>query len=673
MSDDPPTTPEQRPVERPVAAVVVETPLAHLDRVFEYAVPADLADAAVPGARVRVRFAGRDLDGFVVERRAEAEHAGRLTPLRRVVSPEPVLTAEVLRLCRAVASRYAGTLSDVLRLAVPKRHATAERALALEPPAREPVSAPPSGPWDDYPAGAAWLRRVAAGQAPAAAWSALPTRGPGRDWPAAFAVAAATALSAGRGAVLVVPDHRDVERLDRALRELLGPDRHVRLTADQGPQARYTAWLKVLRGHARVAIGTRAAAFAPVRDLGLVAWWDDGDDLLSEPRAPYHHAGVVLGLRAAQSGAALLAGGFVRSLRTQLEVEAGRLVPVEAEPATVRAAAPAVAVAGEGLDEERDGAAARAHLPSRAWRVAKDALREGPVLVQVPRRGYLPALRCAECRAPVRCERCRGPVALGSSSATPSCRWCGLALAAGQFECRSCGSRRVRSSVVGARRTAEEVGRAFPGVPVHTSGSGEVLPSVGPEPALVIATPGAEPTAERGYCAVLLLDAWASLDLPVLDAPLESLRRWAAAAALVRPGRSVVLCGVPDAVALPPVEAAVRWDPAWLAERELAERRELDLPPAVRMAQLTGSRHALAGAIEQLDLPAGAQLLGPMPLPDPGRAVDGAGAADRHALVRIDLRRQAELTRALVALKATRSARKEPDVVGVRVDPLDSW
>ena len=607
---------EQRPAHGPVAAVVVETPLAHLDRVFEYAVPDELSADAVPGARVKVRFAGRDLDGFVVARRERPEHDGRLTALRRVVSPEPVLTPEVLALCRAVASRYAGTLSDVLRLAVPRRHATAERNL---PPAPEPpadLAVPEPGAWAAYPVGPAWLRRVAAGEGPAAAWTALPGRRPAEDWPAAMAVAAATALASGRGSVLVVPDHRDVDRLDAALTDALGKGRHVRLTADQGPQARYTAWLKVLRGHVQVVIGTRAAAFAPVRDLGLVAWWDDGDDLLAEPRAPYHHTGVVLGLRAAATGSALLAGGFGRSLRVQVGVEAGSLVPVEADPATVRAAVARVTIAGEGLDEERDGPAARAHLPSRAWRVAKDALVDGPVLVQVPRRGYQPSLTCAECRTPVHCARCRGPVSVAAAGRPPACRWCGLAVT-GPFECAHCGSPRLRSAVTGARRTAEEIGRAFPGRPVHTSGSGEVLAGVGGEPALVIATPGAEPVAEGGYSAVLLLDAWASLDLPVLDAPVEAVRRWLAGAALAAPGRAVVLCGAPEAVALPAVEALVRWDPAWLASRELAERAELGLPPALRVAQLTGSRRGLEGALRQLehlDLPPAAQVLGPVPL-----------------------------------------------------------
>src|SRR3954468_14791049 len=102
----------------PVAQVLVDVPLPHLDRPFEYTVPEPMADAAVPGARVRVRFAGQERDGFVLARAAEAEHAGRLAPLRRVVSPEPVLSPQLQRLCRAVSDRWAGTLPDVLRLAV---------------------------------------------------------------------------------------------------------------------------------------------------------------------------------------------------------------------------------------------------------------------------------------------------------------------------------------------------------------------------------------------------------------------------------------------------------------------------------------------------------------------------------------------------------------------------
>jgi primosomal protein N' (replication factor Y) len=156
-----------------------------------------------------------------------------------------------------------------------------------------------------------------------------------------------------------------------------------------------------------------------------------------------------------------------------------------------------------------------------------------------------------------------------------------------------------------------------------------------------------------------------------------------AAASLVREGRTVVLAGVPEAIALPAVEALVRWDPGWLAARELADRRELGLPPAARVAELTGSRRALEEALTQLDLPPSAQVLGPLPLPVPGgepRPAAGARAAtpaarrpDHRVLVRAPLADTSALTSSLVALKAYRSARKEAEVVTVRVDPIDMW
>ena len=684
----------------PVAQVIVDSGLAHLDHPFDYLVPAQLSTSAVVGARVRVPFAGRDLDGFVVGRAAPA-HPGRLTEIRRVVSPEPVLTQELLGLCRAVARMYAGSLGDVLRLAVPKRHAAAERALPLHPehpPGSVPDPGP--GPWAAYPAGPAYLRRVAAGEAPAAAWLALPGRPAELDWPMALATAAAAALAGGRGALLVVPDHRDVERVDTQLTALLGRGQHVRLTADQGPQARYTAWLKLLRGHARCVVGTRAAAFAPVRDLGLVAWWDDGDDLFEEPRAPYPQVRDVLALRSSSARAAMLTGGFARSVAVQRWVESGRVQPLDG-PTGRRGPAARVVVAGEDHTPGRDGAAARARLAPQAWQLAQQALAHGPVLVQVPRRGYVPSLTCHSCRSPIRCPACHGPLALPGLRRRMQCHWCAGEFVVGQLHCPHCDDTRVRSAVVGAGRTAEELGRAFPSVSVLTSSAGTVLARVPAGPALVVATPGAEPVADGGYAAALLLDAWALLDRSELDASVEALRRWLTAAALVRPaaaGGVVVLAGTPDGPRLPAVEALARWDPAWLAARELTERRQLRLPPAAVLARIVGERRVVAGVVDAVLAELGAagageqgagwvesgevgavEHLGPILLPDKG---SGAGVGDLlgvggpagapepvvvQSVVRVPLSGAAELARAVRAARAGLSARKQAAGIQVRM------
>src|SRR5205814_6952673 len=190
----------------PVARMRVDVPLPHLDRPFDYLVPADLSGDAVPGVRVRIRFAGQLVDGYLLARASESEHAGRLSYLERVVSPEPVVDPDTLALARAVAQRYAGTLADVLRLAVPPRHARAE-AGAFDGAAGA-VTAPDPAAWATYPAGSAFLAALREARPARAVWTALP----GEDWPARLAEAVAATVSAGRGAVVTVADARDRDR-----------------------------------------------------------------------------------------------------------------------------------------------------------------------------------------------------------------------------------------------------------------------------------------------------------------------------------------------------------------------------------------------------------------------------------------------------------------------------
>jgi primosomal protein N' (replication factor Y) len=672
----------------PVARVAVDMSLPHLDRPFDYLVPPILDEAAVPGCRVRIRFAGQLVDGFLLERVEESDHGGRLSFLERVTSPEPVLAPEIAMLAREVADRYAGTLADVLRLAIPPRHARAEarEQRAPEPAPAEPgepgergkprnVTPPDPGPWAAYPAGPSFLAALAEGKAPRAVWTAMP----GPEWPRAVARAVQATLASGRGALVVVADGGDVARVDAALTEELsapaecGPQgdagaeaagprdpRHVALTAELGPAERYRRWLKVRRGGVKAVVGTRAAMFAPVQDLGLVVLWDDGDDVHAEPHAPYPHAREVLALRAHRTQAGALIGGFTRTTDASQLIETGWAHPLVPDRQELRRAMPQIRQAGDDLEMARDQGARTARLPALAFRTARQALEHGPVLVQVPRRGYLPALACGRCRSPARCTECSGPLAMRSSHAVPYCRWCGRI--AGDWRCPECGHTQVRAIVIGAGRTAEELGRAFPGVNIRTSGRDGILAEVGPEKALVVATPGAEPVAGEGYAAALLLDGWVLLGRADLRANEEALRRWMNAAALVRAGGAVVMLAEGNP---PPVQALVRWDPVTMAERELAERRELGFPPVTRMASLTGTPTAVRELLAATRLPDGAEILGPVPAPERD------GDTQERALVRVARPAGLALAQALKAAQGVRSARKAAETVRVQLDPLE--
>ena len=652
----------------PVARVMVDSPLPHLDRPFDYLVTEAQHDQVSAGVRVRVRFAGKDVGGLVLERVAASEHAGRLTPLSRVVSDLPVLTDHTEWLVRAVADRYAGTFMDVARAAVPPRHARVEAEFVGRFVGRvvSEEERSPLGPvvavagWARYTGGEALLARLSVpgveSPRPRAVWTALPSD----DVPVRVAELVVATCAAGLGSVVVVPDARDVERFSKALVEVLGDVRVVRLTADLGPAARYRAFMRVLVGGALVVVGTRAAAFAPVRDLGLAVIWDDGDDLHSDLHAPYWHAREVLALRASESGAALVLGAHSRSVEAAQALQAGWAREVAAPRAMVRLAAPRVTGTDES-DLARDPAAQSARLPHRAFTTARKALESGPVLVQVPRRGYVPALACQRCRALARCAECTGPLQATSGHAVPSCRWCGRLGA--DHACAECGGRTLRAVTVGAGRTAEELGRAFPLVPVITSGRDGVVEVVSERPALVVCTPGAEPVALGGYAAALLLDARALLDRVDLRSDEEALRRWVNAASLVRPsaegGRVVILA---DA-AIPAVQALVRWDPAGFAEREWQERVTLRLPPPWRVVEVSGAPHDVQSFLDNLELPPSGKVLGPVP-------IDIRGEVRSRALISATHDEGAVLAAACKVTSSVRSASKTGGPVTVRFDPV---
>jgi primosomal protein N' (replication factor Y) len=195
---------------------------------------------------------------------------------------------------------------------------------------------------------------------------------------------------------------------------------------------------------------------------------------------------------------------------------------------------------------------------------------------------------------------------------------------------------------------------------VRTSSAERVLARVEATPALVVATPGAEPVASGGYAAVCLLDTWSPLLRPDLRAAEEAVRRLADAAALVRPaseGGRVFAVG--DA-GIPALQALVRWDPAGFADREINERQSAHLPPASVVATLTAAPEHLDEALPGLELPSVAEVLGPVPV----------GEESVRYVVRVPRAERGRLVSALRRMQGERSTRKLPHI-RVQVDPRD--
>lgn len=179
----------------------------------------------------------------------------------------------------------------------------------------------------------------------------------------------------------------------------------------------------------------------------------------------------------------------------------------------------------------------------------------------------------------------------------------------------------LRMASAGSERTADELGRAFPGTRVVVADGDHPVTQVDARPALVVSTRGAEPLALGGYRAVILLDGDRMLMADDLRIGESCLRWWSNAAALAAPGAPVHLVGVTGDVA----RALATWTQAAYARAELADRTPLRMPPAVRVAAVDGQRRAVDAALADLrravpELDAEA-VLGPVPRGEGVRAL----------------------------------------------------
>lgn len=675
-----PPSPDGWP-EDPVAKVLLETPVLHLDRPFDYLIPKELDVAAQPGVRVKVRFGHQQLFGWLIERTDTIDTTARLTTIKTVVSALPVLTSDILALARSTAHHYGSITADVLRAVIPRRVAGVERDIAQQV-ADHAVPGPPVFPQPDE----AQQDNTSKTQF---RWDllddaeniftpghqghyalTLPSAHGSWDSMQVLADAAHRLAAAHQNTLIVVPDHKHLSRLQRTLEQQVGKRNFGILSGEQGNTARYRAFLQILTGQHRIVIGTRSAIWAPLAALDAIFVWEPTSDHLIEPRTPYFHVHTVARQRATLQGARLVLASTSRSLEIQHLVTTGRVGQIGADRPTRNALAPRVVATSDSFHAERDPLAQIARIPHLAHRTAREALdgkhgAPGPVLVQVARAGFIPGLFCARCGESARCQHCTGPLGYTDRLAVQrheaTCRWCGIKER--HFACPTCHSRQLKAGARGVHRTADELGRAFPMTPIMSSSADHMLVTVGEQPAIVIATPGAEPVATNGYAAALLLDGDSQLQREGLNVPEHVLGHWMRAATLVRPasagGTVVVTAEYDDAVA-----ALVQMNPIAWATRQLADRQELGLPPVMRVAELRGPQHEVKKTMRNVPLPYQSEespWIGPVPVDD----------TTHRALLFFPDHVAAQVVSALKTTRAQLSARGETSSVRLRIDPTD--
>lgn len=545
--------------------VAVDIPKLELDRPFTYLLPEEHAPGT--GLVVSVPFHGRTVKGWVLGPAADVP--GRMLPIRRVLSKEPVIDARLLALARWMSERYVAPLSVVIGTLYPPRVAS-EEGSASDPAGDITLPRDVRSVLERYGSGSDLLAACRSDE------GAFVVRPLPYEEGTACLEAVSACVEAGRDAIVLVPEAEPLPDTARLIAEAFGDAAIVFAGGDQ--RERYRAWLGMLSGRYRVVVGTRPAVFAPVSKLGLVWVHREAHPGHREERAPYYHVRDVALARSRLEGAACVLGGLAPSAEAVALADRGEVITVRAPRAVEREAAPLV----ETVQPGREGRS------PRLGSVLQDAT--GAFLL-ISTQGYGVAQVCRKCGEPARCAACSGTVVIREGS--PVCAVCGR-----DVTCSSCGSTSFGVDRGGTERI-EEWARHVTKLPVSRveSGGDAVPPGEG---RVIVGTAAAvKDLGPQRVQLVAILDPDRAGRRAGLAAAGQSLATWMEAAAWTGPkaegGR--VLVQTRDA-SEPAIQALVRWDPWHLHRAEARRREEAGFPVGHPVFRVTGGPDLEQGLAE---------------------------------------------------------------------------
>ena len=433
-------------------------------------------------------------------------------------------------------------------------------------------------------------------------------------------------LRAERGVIVLVPEMSLVPQLADRLRALVGEELGV-LHSGLSAGERHDEWWRILRGEARVVIGTRTAAFAPLARLGLIVVDEEHDGGYKSDRTPRYDARWIARRRASIAGARVVLGSATPDLVSLASVRGGHAERVQLVERRV-GSAPTIELA----DLRAELAGGNRSIFSTALGDALGALRRGreQAVLLLNRRGAATFILCRDCGESLRCPDCELPYVYHLAGGTLRCHHCGRSSSPAET-CPSCGSRRIRYFGAGTQRVEAELRARFPGLRIGRLDSDALSARRGFETiyddfregrtdVLVGTQLAAKGLDLPSVTLAAVVAADVTLNLPDYRAGERTFQLLAQVAGRAgrgpMPGRVIIQSYAPSHYA---VRAAAALDVDGFADEELLRRRLLGYPPFSLIARLLVADAERPRAEERgrqaaaaVRVP-GAEVLGPLP------------------------------------------------------------
>lgn len=270
------------------------------------------------------------------------------------------------------------------------------------------------------------------------------------------------AVADGKDVIMLVPEITLTPQAVRRFRAAFGDIVAVMHSALSVGE-RMDEYRRLESGSAKIAVGTRSAVFAPLKNIGLIIIDEEQVSSYYSEQSPRYHAHSVAKFLAAKNNALLLLASATPSVSSYYHAKKGRYSLFELDERYGDNRLPGVYMAdmrGEAADGNKT-CISRLLLGE----LQANAENKEQSIILLNRRGYNTAGVCSECGEPLKCDNCDIPLTYHSANGRLMCHYCGASKEYTEI-CPSCGTPTVHYRGAGTQKAREELEAALPGVRV---------------------------------------------------------------------------------------------------------------------------------------------------------------------------------------------------------------
>lgn len=497
-----------------IAKVLVEINNINVDKTFDYIVPFEYIEKIKIGMRVKVPFASRELEGFVLDLVNNADDNYELKEIISIVDAEPILNNELLHLGQFMSKKYFSTLISCYQTMLPKALKAQNKTTINKKMIKYvelcsnsfPKLKPNQEKIVEYLRINGKVKKEEVNKISVSGVNTLIKNGiiieslieeyrlvtkdinkeketfkltveqqeaknkilsqtqssvfllhgvTGSGKTVVYMEIVEEMLNRGKDSIFLVPEISLTPQMVYHFKSRFGDEvavLHSRLSEGE----KYDEYRKIVEGKVHIVVGARSAVFAPFKNLGAIIIDEEHTTSYKQDNNPKYSAIEIAIERAKNNNAIVILGSATPSLETYARSIKGLYTLVELKHRVNTNNLPLVEIVDMSKEKHRGSI-----FSSRLITEVNKRLEEHEqIILLLNRRGYSSFITCSNCGYTAKCPHCDITLTYHKTSNTLRCHYCGYADKMNDI-CPSCGEKAIKTLGTGTEKVEEEIKKVF--------------------------------------------------------------------------------------------------------------------------------------------------------------------------------------------------------------------